>query len=177
VAAFDAIEALGPLRLGTMVVHGPVNGVGGFVLQLAKARGAVVAAVTPPEQTDLAFELGADVVIADGASATRSTDKVRSLFRGVDTAVHVAGHHSVVAGVLRPGGRFTSVADGSTFDTHGGFVPVTVAPSGHKLTDLLFKVAAHRLDGRVHRTVPFDQLGDAVISRNTYDGGRIVVVR
>jgi formylmethanofuran dehydrogenase subunit A len=103
---------------------------------------------------------------------------VRSLFGGgIDTAIHVAGHHSVVAGVVRPGGRFTSAADGSTFDAHGGFSPTTVAPSGHELADLLFKVAARRLVSRVHRTVSFDDLAGAVIARSTHDGGRTVLVR
>jgi NADPH:quinone reductase-like Zn-dependent oxidoreductase len=176
--AFHAIDALGSAPLGRMVVHGPVSGVGGFALQLAKARGAVVAAITPPEQIDLALNLGADVVIPDGTSASRSIDKVRSLFGGgVDTAIHVAGHHSVVAGVVRPDGRFTSAADGSTFDAHGAFSPTTVAPSGHELADLLFKVAAGRLASRVHRTVSFDDLAGAVIARSTHDGGRTVLVR
>jgi NADPH:quinone reductase-like Zn-dependent oxidoreductase len=178
VTASGAIDALGSAPLGRMVVHGPVSGVGGFALQLAKARGAVVAAVTLPEQVDLALELGADVVIPDGASATQSIQKVRSIFGGgVDTAIHVAGHRSVVAGVVRPGGRFTSVADGATFDAGGGFAPTNVTPSGHELADLLFKVAAHRLDSRVHRTVSFDELAGAVIARSTHDGGRTVLVR
>lgn len=178
VTAFDAVDALGPLSLGQMVVHGPVCGVGGFALQLAKARGAVVALITPPEQIDLALELGADVAIPDSTDFTQLIRKVRSLFGGgVDTAIHVAGHRSVVTGVVRPGGRFTSVVDGSTFDTDGGFAPTNVAPSGHKLMDLLFKVAAHRLESRVHRTVSFDQLGDAIIARSTRDGGRTIFVR
>jgi len=177
VTAFHAVAALGSAPLGHMVVHGPVCAVGGFALQLAKARGAVVAAITPPEQADLALDLGADLVIPDGASATRSIQKVRNLFGDVDTAIHVAGHHSVVAEVVRPGGRFTTAADGSTFDARGGFAPTNVAPSGHVLTDLLFKVAAHRLQSRVHRTVSFDQLGDAIIARSTHDGGRTIVVR
>jgi len=178
VTASHAVDALGPANLGHMVVHGPVSGVGGFALQLAKARGAVVAAITPQEQAELALALGADVVIPDGPSAARSIDKVQSLFGGgVDTAIHVAGHRSVVAGVVRQGGRFTSVADGPVFDAHGGFVPTTVAPNGQELMNLLFKVAAHRLDIHVHRTVSFDQLAGAVIARSTADGGRVVLVR
>lgn len=178
VTAFHAIDALGPAPLGHMVVHGPVSGVGGFALQLAKARGAVVAAVTPPEQIDLALDLGADVVIPDGVSAAQSIHKVRSLFGGgVDTAIHVAGHRSVATGVVRTGGRFTSTADGRTFDARGGFSPTTVTPSGHVLADLLFKVAAGRLVSRVHRTVSFDALAGAVVARSTHDGGRTVLAR
>lgn len=179
VTAFHAVAALGSAPLGHMVVHGPVCAIGGFALQLAKARGAVVAAITPPEQSDLALDLGADLVIGDGVSATRSIQKVRNLFGDVDTAIHVAGHHSVVAEVVRPGGRFTTTtaADGSTFHARGGFSPTNVDPSGHVLTDLLFKVAAHRLDSRVHRTISFDDLAGAVIARSTHDGGRTILIR
>jgi NADPH:quinone reductase-like Zn-dependent oxidoreductase len=156
VTALDAVNVLGVANLGNMVIHGPVSGVGGLALQLAKARGAVVAAVTLPEQADLAWELGADV----------------------DTAIHVAGDRSVVAGVVWPGGRFTSVTDASTSATRGaGYVPTIVAPSGHKLADLLFKVAAHRLRTRVYRTLSFDQVADAVNPRGDDTDDRIVLVR
>src|SRR3984957_18019809 len=88
VTALDAVNVLGTANLGNMVIHGPVSGVGGFALQLAKARGAVVAAVTVPEQADLAWELGADVVIPEGANATQSIQKVRNVFGGgADSAV------------------------------------------------------------------------------------------
>ena len=104
VTALDAVNVLGATHLGTMVIHGPVSGVGGFALQLAKERGAVVAAVTVPEQADLARELGADVVIPEGANAIRSIQKVREVFGGgVDTAIHVAGDLAVAAGVVAPG--------------------------------------------------------------------------
>jgi len=179
VTALDAVNVLGAANLGTMVIHGPVGGVGGFALQLAKARGAVVAAVTLPGQADLARELGADVVIPEGANATQSIQKVRDVLGGgVDTAIHVAGDPSVVAGLVWPGGRFTSVADLSTSATRGaGYVPTIVAPSGHKLADLLFKVAAHRLRSHVHRTLSFDQVADAVNQRGTHADRRIVLVR
>jgi NADPH:quinone reductase-like Zn-dependent oxidoreductase len=179
VTALDAVNVLGAAHLGNLVIHGPVSGVGGFALQLAKARGAVVAAVTCPEQADLAGDLGADVVIPEGATAAQSIQKVRDVFGGgVDTGIHVAGDRSVVAGVVRPGGRFTSATDPSTPAVRGaGYVPTIVAPSGHKLADLLFKVAAHRLGSRVHRTVSFDEVADAVNPRSTHADGRIVLIR
>jgi NADPH:quinone reductase-like Zn-dependent oxidoreductase len=180
VSALDAVGALGATRLGTMVIHGPVSGVGGFALQLAKAHGAVVAAVTLPEEADLARKLGADVVIPQGANATQSIQAVRDLFcGGVDTAIHVAGDLSVAAGVVRPGGKFTSVTDTATraIRSDAEYIPTIVVPSGHKLADLLFKVAADRLHSHVGRTVSFDQVGDAVNAGSNNAGGRTVLVR
>jgi NADPH:quinone reductase-like Zn-dependent oxidoreductase len=180
ITALDAVGVLGATNLGTTLIHGPVSEVGGFALQLARARGAVVAVVTPPAQADLAWALGADVVIPEGADATQTIQAVRDLFGGgVDNAIHIAGDVSVAAGVVRPGGKFTSVTDTVTLAIRpdAEYIPTVVVPSGHKLADLLFKVAAQRLHGYVGRTFSFDQAGDAVTSDHTGAGGRTVLVR
>jgi NADPH:quinone reductase-like Zn-dependent oxidoreductase len=180
VTALDAIGALGATTLGSLVIHGPVSEVGGFALQLAKAHGLVVAAVTPPAEADLARRLGADVVIREGASATQSIQAVRDFFGGgVDTAIHIAGDLSVAAGVVRPGGRFTSVSDTATPATRSdvNYVPTIVAPNGHKLADLLFKVAGLRLRNHARRTLSFDQFADAFNPDSKHSDGRIVLVR
>jgi NADPH:quinone reductase-like Zn-dependent oxidoreductase len=180
VTALDAIGALGATTLGILVIHGPVSEVGGFVLQLAKAHGAVVAVVTPPAEADLARTLGADVVIPEGANAAQSIQAVRDFFGGgVDTAIHIDGDLSVAAGVVRPGGRFTSVSDTTTRATRSdvNYVPTIVAPNGHKLADLLFKVAGHRLRSHVRRTLSFDQFSAAVNPHSKNNDGRVVLVR
>jgi NADPH:quinone reductase-like Zn-dependent oxidoreductase len=180
VTALDAIGALGAATLGNLVIQGPVSGVGGFALQLAKAHGAVVAAVTPPAEADLARRLGADVVIPEGASAAQSIQAVRDFFGGgVDTALHIAGEPSVAAGVMRQGGRFTSVSDTTTPATRSdvNYVPTIVAPNGHKLADLLFKVAGLRLRSHARRTLSFDQFADALNPHDKKDYRRIVLVR
>jgi len=180
VTALDALGALGAARLGNLVIHGPVSGIGGFALRLARAHGAVVAAVTSAAQADLAWKLGADVVIPEGANATRTIHAVLDHFGGsVDSAIHVAGDLSVVAALVREGGRFTSVTETTAPVRCSGtdYVPTIVAPSGHKLADLLFKVAAHRLHSHVRRTVSFDQIGDAVHPGSASADGRVVLVR
>jgi NADPH:quinone reductase-like Zn-dependent oxidoreductase len=178
--ALDAIAVVGAPRLGNTVIHGPVDEVGGFAIQLAKARGAVVAAVTVAEQVDLAWNLGADVVIQDGANATQSIRSVREFFGGgADSAIHFAGAFSVFPGAVRPGGRFTSVTDTTAWANcpAADYVPTVLAPSGHKLADLLFKVAAHRLRSQVRRTLSFDQVGDALNPGSAHPAGRIVLIR
>ena len=180
ITALDAVGALGATNLGTTVIHGLVTEVGGFAIQLAKARGAVVAAVTPRAHAELARALGADVVIPEGADATQTIQSVRDSFGGgVDNAIHLGGDVSVAAGVVRAGGKFTSVSDNPTPATGSDaeYVATVVIPSGHKLADLLFKVAAHRLHSHVGRIFSFDQAGDAVHVISNTVGGRTVIVR
>jgi NADPH:quinone reductase-like Zn-dependent oxidoreductase len=180
ITALDAVGAFGATDLGTIVIHGPVTEVGGFAVQLAKARGAVVAVVTPPAQADLAWALGADVVIPESADATQTIQAVRDFFGGgVDNAIHLAGDISVAANVVRQGGKVTSVTITAAQTTRSDveYIPTIVVPSGHKLADLLFKVAAHRLQSYVGRTYSFDQVGDAVNADRSNAAGRTVVVR
>jgi NADPH:quinone reductase-like Zn-dependent oxidoreductase len=180
ITALDAVGVLGATILGTILIHGPVNEIGGFALQLAKARGAVVAVVTPPAQADLAWALGADLVIPEGADPTQTIQAVRDRFgSGVDTAIHLAGDPSIAADLVRPGGKFTSITDTATpaFRADVEYIPTVVVPSGHKLADLLFKVAAQRLHSNIGRTFSFDQAGHALDSENNNAGGRTVLVR
>jgi len=106
VTALDAVGALGLTGLETVAIQGPMSGVGGYALQLAKACGAVVIALTPAAHAELAWTLGADAVILEGANPTRSVQRVRNVFGGgVDSAIHVAGDIATTADVVRPGGR------------------------------------------------------------------------
>jgi hypothetical protein len=130
----------------------------------------------------LAWKLGAAAVIPEGPNATPSIQAVRHFFGGgVDTAMHVAGDPAVVAGMVRAGGKFTTVTDTDTdtwaVSSAAEFVPTVVAPSGPKLADLLLKVAAQRLRSHVHRSLSFDQVRDALQPASTDTDGRIVRVR
>jgi hypothetical protein len=130
-------------------------------------------------EAELAREPGADFVIPEGPTASASIEAVRDFFGGADTAIHVAGDLSVAAGVLRPGGRFTSV-DSTVAEAAppaDGYVRTIVAPSGHKLADLLFTVAGQRLISPVGRTLSFDQIESAVSSDSNDINGRTVLVR
>jgi NADPH:quinone reductase-like Zn-dependent oxidoreductase len=180
VTALDAVGALGLTGLETVAIQGPMSGVGGYALQLAKVSGAVVVALTSAADAELAWTFGADAVIVEGANPIRSVQRVRNVFGGgVDSAIHVAGDIATTADVVRPDGQFTSVADAAMPVTHASrseFVPTMIAPNGHKLADLLFKVAALRLRSHVNRAISFDQVGDAV-SPDGSNAGRIVVVR
>jgi NADPH:quinone reductase-like Zn-dependent oxidoreductase len=182
VTAVAAISALGATRLGNLVVQGPVSQAGGFAVQLAKAHGAVVAVITPPTQVELARRLGADVVIAECQDTTQSIQVLRNFFGGgADTAIHVAGELTLAAAVVRPGGRVVSVTDTVTdaqsIGADADHVPTVVAPNGHELADLLFKLATHRLHSHVGRALTFDHVGDAVNPAGNGARGRTVLIR
>jgi NADPH:quinone reductase-like Zn-dependent oxidoreductase len=116
VTALDAVGALGLTGLETVAIQGPMSGVGGYALQLAKVSGAVVVALTSAAHAELAWTLGADAVIVEGANPMRSVRRVRNVFGGgVDSAIHVAGDIATTADVVRPGGQFTSVADAAMY--------------------------------------------------------------
>jgi hypothetical protein len=76
-----------------------------------------------------------------------------------------------VAEIVHAVGKFTSISGATTAVRylHSEFVPTAVAANGHKLADLLFKVAALRLRSHVSDTVSFDQVGDALIPHNDSD--------
>jgi NADPH:quinone reductase-like Zn-dependent oxidoreductase len=155
ITALCALDALGASHLGNLLIHGPVDGVGGFALQLAKARGAIVAVVTPRVDAELARGLGADRVIPEDGDPMGAVQKARFFLDGrVDSGLDVTGDPTVVAGVVRPGGRFTSTTGAASQMTRADieYRPTVVAPSGHQLADLLFKVASRRLICRVQRT-------------------------
>lgn len=178
VTALDAVSALGAGGLGRVVIHGPMGGVGGFAVQLAKARGAVVAVVTNPAHVDLARELGADVVLTEDVDSERTIRKVHSRFGNADTAIHIAGDPAVAAAVVRPGGRFTSVTGVAPVDRPGvEYVKTRVVPTGHKLADLLFRVASRRLRSCVRHAVSFERVGDAINLDSATAVGRVVVLR
>ncbi len=88
--AAQVLEAAGPLQSGTRVlVHGAAGGVGGFVVQLAKAAGAEVWATASARSRDHVLGLGADQVI--DREAQRFEDEVAD----VDLVLDLVGGDAV----------------------------------------------------------------------------------
>ena len=120
VAATTALQALrdkGELKPGQRVlVHGAGGGVGHFAVQIAKALGAEVTAVSSTSNLEMLRSIGADDVIDS------TTDDFTSR-RGYDLILDIAGTRSLRAcsrvltptGILvvvgGPGGRWISPAD------------------------------------------------------------------
>lgn len=117
--AWDALVERADLTVGeTVLVHG-VGGVGSQVVQVAKAAGARVIASSSPTTTDLAADLGADVVIEYASGDLAEVVKREVEGEGVDLAVTTAGGGLVEDSIplTRPHGRIVDiVGDAGTVD-------------------------------------------------------------
>jgi NADPH:quinone reductase-like Zn-dependent oxidoreductase len=76
VAARLALDSLGLAAGQAVAVTGAAGAVGGYAIQLSRARGLTVIADAPPGEEDLVRKLGADHVIARGPGFA---DQVRAL--------------------------------------------------------------------------------------------------
>ena len=97
VAGHTALQALrdhAQVKAGQRVlIHGAGGGVGTFAVQIAKALGAQVTAVTGPRTVDLASSLGADLVIDHSREdLTRRSERY-------DAVIDIAATRSIARGV------------------------------------------------------------------------------
>lgn len=153
--------ALEPGR--TLGVTGAAGAYGGYVVQLAKARGLRVVADASPEDEPLVRRLGADVVVRRG-------DGVAARFReavpdGVDGLADGAVMGAPVLGAIRDGGGFAVVRayDGGTergIQVHDVWVTM-YAREWEKLDELRRLAESGAVTLRVARTYPPENAADA----------------
>jgi len=88
-----------------VLIHGAGGGVGTFAVQIAKALGATVTAVTGPKNIDVVSSLGADLVI------DYSKEDVAKRAERYDAVLDIAGTRSVssLRRTLKPGGIFVQI--------------------------------------------------------------------
>jgi NADPH:quinone reductase len=169
--ALDILEKLALSPGQTLGVTGAAGGVGGYVVQLAKAAGLRVIADASPRDEQLVRSLGADAVVARG-------DDVASRFRAVAPNGLDALVDSALLGVtrlapaVRDGGRFARVRrDGDAgaeawHDPGRGITRVQAwvpdQAGDHDKLDQLRKFAeSGTLTPRVGRVFPAEQAADA----------------
>jgi NADPH:quinone reductase-like Zn-dependent oxidoreductase len=110
VAARLALDALGLTAGQAVAVTGAAGAVGGYAVQLGKARGLTVIADAPPGEESLVRGLGADHVVARGSGFA---DQVRSLVPG--------GVPGLVDGANLDAGALPAIADGGAIATVRGW--------------------------------------------------------
>jgi NADPH:quinone reductase-like Zn-dependent oxidoreductase len=161
--AHQGLEALG-LRAGeTLFLAGGAGGVGHFVVQLARARGARVIATASERNQEFLRELGAEPVDYGTGDVV---ERVRELAadRGVDAAFDVFGGDAQerAMDVLRPGGRIVSLIAPPTPREHVEPHYIFVRPSGYDLAEMSDLIAAGRLKPHVEETFPLERAADAM---------------
>ena len=115
--ALQAIRDHAQVKAGQHVlIHGAGGGVGTFAVQIAKALGARVTAVTGPRNVDLVRSLGADEVI------DHSKEDVTRRGERYDAVIDISATRSVSAlrRTLKPGGTFVLVGAAK----HGGWLGI-----------------------------------------------------
>jgi NADPH2:quinone reductase len=155
----------------TVGVTGAAGTLGGYAVQLAKARGLRVVADASSADRPLVEELGADVVVERGRDVANRF--LQAAPGGVDGLVDAAVLNDEVVGAVRPGGRLATVRHYEGPPVNGvTFRAVKVRyylRDTAKLDDLRQLVEDGKLQLRVAGTYPFAQAAEA--HRRLADGG------
>jgi NADPH:quinone reductase-like Zn-dependent oxidoreductase len=168
-AATTALQGLrrhGELQAGQQVlINGATGGVGSFAVQLAKASGAEVTAVTSTPNLELVGSLGADHVVD-----YTTTDALRS-GRRYDRILDTVGNRSVpeLRRALAEGGKaavtgFTSVAKLLGVSLRGGkdVAQVQAHVTAEDLELLSELIAADKLRPQIDRRYRFAEIPAAI---------------
>jgi NADPH:quinone reductase-like Zn-dependent oxidoreductase len=163
-AALDTVEAIAPAPGETVLVAGATGGVGGYVTQLAAARGArVIATARPGAEADFVRGLGAAHTADYSADLTAQVRAIAP--QGVDAVLHFAGDAAQLAGLLVSGGRFASTL-GADLDAVGRpdvtVTAIMAGPNQTALERLGADAAAGRLRVPVTRTYPLADVPQAL---------------
>jgi NADPH:quinone reductase-like Zn-dependent oxidoreductase len=166
VTAFQGLRRHGALRPAQQVlINGGAGGVGSFAVQLAKAAGAVVTAVTSTGNLDLVRSLGADKVI------DYTKEDFTRTGRRYDLILDTVGNRSVrdLRRALAEGGKvaitgFTSVGNLLSVSLRGGkdLVQVQAHVTAENLEQLSELIAAGKLHPVIDRRYRFADIPAAI---------------
>jgi NADPH:quinone reductase-like Zn-dependent oxidoreductase len=142
-----------------VLVTGAAGMVGGFALQLARARGARVVAAVRESDADEARRLGAEVVVGTGSD-------LETVVRGqgdVDACVDTVGLGARGVACVRDGGAFVTSVPTAVPAATRGIAPQTVQvqPDPGALAELVGRVEAGELTVRVAENLPLEAFHDA----------------
>ena len=175
-AAHAAVLGQRGLRAGERVlILGGAGGVGHIAIQLAKMRGAWVAATASAQNLEFLRALGADLAIESDRS------DLMALLKPVDVVVDTVGSMALdrVRALLNPNGRVRSMAAPpvpSDSRLPRGIALVSGSASGSVLTELAHLVHAGQVRLEIPRVFPLGQVGEALaLSESGHARGKIVL--
>jgi len=181
--AYQALVDAARIKPGERVlIHAAAGGVGGFGVQIAKDRGALVWGTAGSRNGDYVRSLGAERVIDYTREDFRKV--VRSAYPdGVDVVFDCVGGDVLRESVeiVRKGGRLISIVDNLDDGGPGradiSFEFVFVAPNSTELSELGQMVEEGRLRVHLQEVLPLEAAAKAhELSESRHTRGKIVLV-
>jgi len=178
VGSTTAIEGLDDdlhIRAGeTLLVSGAAGGVGSFVVQIGKARGARVVGTASPDHHDYVRSLGADDVVdyhGDWVNAVQ----------GVDAAFDCVGGDTWEGCVraVRDGGRALSIVESDRLDVDGRVTVIAFSGSGTvaPLAEVAALITAGTVAVVISERLPLDEAARAhEIIETGHTRGKLVLI-
>ncbi|MDW8471526.1 NADP-dependent oxidoreductase [Streptomyces scabiei] len=175
--AAQSVELLGIQAGQTVLITGAEGAVGGYAVQLAKRRGAVVIATDLSPDGEFASKVaGADVYVPASQPLVEAVRKVRP--EGVDAVLDTARLGQAVIGAVADGGRFVTTRLDALPQTERGIrvLLTQVGPDAAMLTTLSDLAAAGDLALRVAKAYPLQDAAKAYahMTRGGFQG-RVVL--
>ncbi|MBT2506845.1 NADP-dependent oxidoreductase [Streptomyces sp. ISL-98] len=172
--AYQALTRhLGVTEGDTLLVHAAAGGVGSLAVQIARAFGVRVIGTASERNHDYLRSLGATPVTYGEGLA----DRVKALAPGgVDAVLDLVGGDAlkVSPGLLAPGGRLASIADGAVLGLGGSYV--FVRPDTADLTALTELAERGALAVEVAAVFPLEETADALrLSMEGHTRGKIAI--
>lgn len=180
--AYQALVDAAGIRSGERVlIHAAAGGVGGFGVQIAKDRGALVWGTAGSRNEDYVRSLGAERVIDYSRDDFRKV--IRSAYPdGVDVVFDCVGGDVLKKSVeiVRKGGRLISIVDSLDERSLGRadirFEFVFVAPNSKELSELGQMVEQGRLRVHLEEVLPLEAAAKAhELSESRHTRGKIVL--
>ena len=140
-----------------VAVTGAAGMVGGFAVELARARGAKVVGVVREADAEEARRLGADSIVDTSSDLARQLEELAPA--GVDSCLDTVGLGASVVDGVRKGGHLLTTVPGSAPDETQGITAevVQVQPDAAALEDLLRSAAEGGLTIRIAETMPWEE--------------------
>lgn len=175
--AWQALVDAANLGAGqTILIHGGSGGVGGFAVQLAKARGARVIATASTANQDLLKQLGADVAI------DYTTTKFEDVAKDVDVVLDPVGGETMTRSydVLKRGGIIATLRsrpDPAELEKRGiRGAPMAVHPDAEDLAEISQLIEAGKIKPIVTQVLSLSDAAKALAQAATrHTRGKMVI--
>jgi NADPH:quinone reductase-like Zn-dependent oxidoreductase len=174
--AWASVEAADVQPGQRVLVHGGAGGVGQYVVQLARHRGATVIGTASADNADLLRSLGAEQVIDYAGS------RFEDIVRDVDAVIDTVGGELIDRSlpVVRKGGVVATIAGQPSQQRAAELGIRAISVRGKITADVLDRVTALIEDGtlrvQVSKVLPLDAAAEAHATSETgHSRGRLVL--